>query len=140
MAQKFGNLGSYVPGEDEIIKTADLMTFGKSFARSNGQPLDESEVWYDLAALEAYALTNSAYVGQKVVYIDLENAKVYQYSIELDGTLKEIGTAPVGDGKSIVVHKRLTCGLDRFFLIIAVCDIVVDHRLGNVKPHRRAKL
>lgn len=106
MAQKFGNLGSYVPGEDEIIKTADLMTFGKSFARSNGQPLDESEVWYDLEALEAYALTNSAYVGQKVVYIDLENAKVYQYSIELDGTLKEIGTAPVGDGKSIVVDEN----------------------------------
>jgi len=101
MAQKFGNLGSYVPGEDEIIKTADLMTFGKSFARSNGQPLDESEVWYDLEALEAYALTNSAYVGQKVVYIDLENAKVYQYSIELDGTLKEIGTAPVGDGNTV---------------------------------------
>jgi hypothetical protein len=43
---------------------ANLMSFGKSFSRLNGQPLDKSEIWYnDFAALEAYAKTDAAYVG-----------------------------------------------------------------------------
>ena len=34
----------------------NLMSFGKSFSRLNGQPLDKSEIWYnDLEALKAYA-------------------------------------------------------------------------------------
>ena len=71
---------------------ANLMSFGKSFSRLNGQPLDKSEIWYnDFAALEAYALTDAAYVGQKVVYIDIEAGTVSHYSIEVDGTLKPLG-------------------------------------------------
>ena len=69
----------------------NLMSFGKSFSRLNGQPLDKSEIWYDFAALEAYALTDAAYVGQKVVYVDAEAGTVSHYSVEVDGTLKPLG-------------------------------------------------
>lgn len=82
---------------------ANLMSFGKSFSRMGGQPLDESEVWYDYDALVEFAAGNAAYVGMKVVYVDEEKQKVYQYSVQLDGSLKEIGVAPIGDGKSIAV-------------------------------------
>ena len=90
---------------------ANLRSFGKSFSRQNGQPLDKSEIWYDKAALEAYALTDAAFVGQKVVYVDVDNNKVFHYGIELDGTLKESGTSPVGDVDTIVVAEDGTVSL-----------------------------
>lgn len=81
-----------------------LMSFGKSFSRLSGQPLDKSEIWYnDLDALKAYAKTDAAYVGQKVVYIDTTENTVTHYSVELNGDLKEIGVKPLGDNKSITV-------------------------------------
>lgn len=81
-----------------------LMSFGKAMSRMAAQPLDESEIWYDLAELTEYAKNGeTAYVGMKVTYVDETNSKVYQYSIQTDGTLKEIGVAPLGDGKSITV-------------------------------------
>ena len=107
MAVNFGK------DKETLFASADLMSFGKAFSRMAAQPLDKDEVWYDKAALEAYALATdkSSYVGQKVVYIDETNQKVYQYSIEFDGSLKEIGTAPIGDTKSIVVADNGTVSL-----------------------------
>ena len=93
----------YGKNRDVDFAASKLMSFGKSFSRMNGQPLDESEVWYDKAALEAFAAGNSAYVGMKLVYVDETNQKVYQYSVQYDGSVKEIGVTPLGDGKSIVV-------------------------------------
>ena len=93
----------YGKDRDVDFAASKLMSFGKSFSRMNGQPLDESEVWYDKAALEAFAAGNSAYVGMKLVYVDETNQKVYQYSVQYDGSIKEIGVAPLGDSKSIVV-------------------------------------
>lgn len=93
----------YGKNRDVDFAASKLMSFGKSFSRMNGQPLDESEVWYDKVALEAFAAGNSAYVGMKLVYVDETNQKVYQYSVQYDGTIKEIGVAPLGDNKSIVV-------------------------------------
>ena len=100
-------------GENTAVDfaAANLMSFGKSFSRLNGQPLDKSEVWYNKADLEAYALTDAAYVGQKVFYVDTEKNTVTHYGIEVDGTLKELGTTPVGDGKSIVVAENGTISL-----------------------------
>ena len=104
-------------GKDSAVDfaAANLMSFGKSFSRLNGQPLDKSEIWYDdLAALKAYALTDAAYVGQKVVYVDTTANTVTHYSIELDGNLKELGTAPIGDNKSIVVNEEGIISLNKF--------------------------
>lgn len=85
----------------EILSSA-LMTFDKSFARANGQPLDSTEVYYSLSAAQEYAAGAGAYVGQKIVVI--ENDIVTHYSIEDEaGTLKELGSKPVGDNHSITV-------------------------------------
>ena len=85
----------------EILSSA-LMTFDKSFARANGQPLDSTEVYYSLAAAQEYAAGAGAYVGQKIAVI--ADGKVTHYSIEDEaGTLKELGAKPVGDNKSIAV-------------------------------------
>ena len=104
-------------GLDTLVDfaAANLMSFGKSFSRLNGQPLDKSEVWYnDLDALKAYALTDAAYVGQKVVYVDTTANTVTHYSIELNGGLKELGTAPIGDDKSISVDGEGVISLKNF--------------------------
>ena len=46
-----------------LIKNYDVMSFGQSFSRLNGQPLDNTSIYYSVAAAEAYALTAKAYVG-----------------------------------------------------------------------------
>ena len=109
MAINFGK------GKETLFASTDLMSFGKAFSRMAAQPLDMYEVWYDYDALVAYAAntdsaTATAYVGQKVVYIDA-NDKVTHYSIEANGSLKELGTTPVGDEDSIVVDENGTISL-----------------------------
>lgn len=103
----------------------NLASFGKSYSRMGAAPLDMYEVWYDYDKLVEYASYRgndaagnkvydnntevvdtsavTSYVGQKVAYVDDTNGKIYHYSIELDGSLKEIGVAPRGDGKSVSV-------------------------------------
>lgn len=86
------------------FQSANLMSFAKSFARLNGQPLDKSEIWYSLAEAQAYAATDAAYVGQILAVIDSENNKVVFYGIQdAAGTLKEVGSTPVGDDLSIEI-------------------------------------
>ena len=93
----------------EILSSA-LMTFDKSFARANGQPLDSTEVYYSLAAAQEYAAGAGAYVGQKIVVV--ENGIVTHYGIENEaGALKELGSKPVGDNSSIVVAEDGTISL-----------------------------
>lgn len=84
--------------------SSNLMSFAKSFARLNGQPLDKSEIWYSLAEAQAYAATDAAYVGQTLAVIDSENKNVVFYGIQdAEGTLKEVGSALVGDNLSIEI-------------------------------------
>lgn len=92
------------------IAAKSILTLDKSFARANGQPLDSSEIYYSLAAAEAYAKTDIAYIGQKIVVI--ADGKITHYSIEnAAGDLKELGAKPVGDEKSIVVAADGTVSL-----------------------------
>ena len=86
------------------FQPANLMSFAKSFARLNGQPLDKSEIWYSLAEAQAYAATDAAYVGQILAVIDSEKNNVVFYGIQdAAGLLKEVGSAPVGDNLSIEI-------------------------------------
>ena len=80
-----------------------LMSFGKSFARLNGQPLDKSAIWYSLAEAEAYAATGSAYVGQPIAVIDETNKKTTLYVVGANSTLEMVGAMP--DGLSIDMHE-----------------------------------
>lgn len=87
------------------IASSALMTFDKSFSRSNGQPLDSTEVFYSLAAAQDYAKTDVAYVGQKIVVLETNDGvtTVTHYGIEADNSLKELGAIPVGDGLTIEI-------------------------------------
>ena len=92
------------------IASKALLTLDKSFARANGQPLDASEVYYSLAAAEEYAAGAQAYIGQKIVVI--ENGVVTHYSVnDANGTLKELGAKPVGDGTTISIASNGTISL-----------------------------
>ena len=78
------------------FQAANLMSFAKSFARLNGQPLDKSEIWYSLEEAQAYALTDAAYVGQILAVIDTENSKVDYFGIQnVSGELKSIGSTNI---------------------------------------------
>ena len=118
----------YGKDRETDFAAAKLMSFGKSFSRMNGQPLDESEVWYNKAELEAFAAGNSAYVGMKLVYVDETNQKVYQYSVQYDGSIKEIGVAPLGDSKSIVVDAETgTVSLKGIDVLVFERDILDEN-------------
>ena len=92
------------------IAAKALLTLDKSFARANGQPLDASEVYYSLQAAKDYAATAQAYIGQKIVVV--EDNVVTHYSVEdTAGNLKELGSKPVGDEKSITVAEDGTVSL-----------------------------
>ena len=84
-------------GKDRNVDFAasKLMSFGKSFSRMNGQPLDESEVWYNKAELEAFAAGNSAYVGMNKTYFCLFFKKHYGMSFTEYLNQKRLETASV---------------------------------------------
>lgn len=109
----------------EILSSA-LMTFDKSFSRSNGQPLDSTEVFYSLVAAQDYAKTDVAYVGQKIVVIETvdEVTTVTHYGIEADNSLKELGAIPVGDGLTVEIVDGK----------IQLADIA-DHSEGTYQPY-----
>ena len=105
------------------IAAKALLTLDKSFARANGQPLDASEVYYSLAAAQEYAATAQAYIGQKIVVV--ENGVVTHYGIEdTAGTLKELGSKPVGDESSIVVAENGTISLKGVGALVFERDIL----------------
>ena len=86
------------------FQPANLMSFAKSFARLNGQPLDKSEIWYNLQDAKDYAATDAAYVGQILAVINSTNNEVVFYGIQdAAGTLKEVGSTPLGDNLSIEI-------------------------------------
>lgn len=86
------------------FQPANLMSFAKSFARLNGQPLDKSEIWYSLAEAQEYAATEAAYVGQILSVIESDKNSVVFYGIQdTNGTLKEVGSTPLGDNLSVEI-------------------------------------
>ena len=86
------------------FQPANLMSFAKSFARLNGQPLDKSEIWYNLQDAKDYAATDAAYVGQILAVINSTSNEVVFYGIQdAAGTLKEVGSTPLGDNLSIEI-------------------------------------
>ena len=107
------------------IASSALMTFDKSFSRSNGQPLDSTEIFYSLEAAQDYAGTDVAYAGQKIVVIETvdEKTTITHYGIEADNSLKELGAIPVGDDVTVEVvdGKIQLAGLE-------------DHATGTYQP------
>ena len=95
------------------FQPANLMSFAKSFARLNGQPLDKSEIWYSSAEAQAYATTDAAYVGQILAVIDAENNTVSFYGIQnANGELVEVGSGNVDEVVSLVEDLEAKIGAE----------------------------
>ena len=85
--------------------SADGLGFPLNFRRGNPNPLDNSSVWASLEAAQNYATNDPvAYVGQILTVVDNAQGTATVYSIQDEaGTLKKVGTTPVGDGLTIEV-------------------------------------
>lgn len=86
-----------------ISKTNSMMEFPLQIKRQYAAPIDTTSVFYDLASAQTYAASGAtAYVGQQLVVVDESagTAKAYVIS-NVAGTLTEVGSATLGDDKSI---------------------------------------
>ena len=85
--------------------SADGLGFPLNFRRGNPNPLDNSSVWASLEAAQNYATNDPvAYVGQILTVVDNAQGTATVYSIQDEaGTLKKVGTTPVGDDLTIEV-------------------------------------
>lgn len=92
---------------------ADGLGFPLNFRRGNPNPLDNSSVWASLAEAQNYAANDPvAYVGQILTVVDNANGVATVYSIQDEaGTLKKVGTSPVGDESTITVAEDGTVSL-----------------------------
>lgn len=90
------------------FQESTVMSFAKSFARLNGQPLDKSEVWYDFESAQAYARSRAAYVGQKIAVIDVAAGRVTHYSVmNTAGDLEDLGFSHIGDEMTIEIKDKV---------------------------------
>ena len=89
------------------------MGMPKGMNRMDQFPLDMSSVYYDYDAMVTYATTSAiAYVGQPLSLVDEINKVVTLYTIQdTEGTLKKVGTSPVGDESTIIVAEDGTVSL-----------------------------
>ena len=83
-----------------------------AFQRTGAFPLDRSSLFSSFADAEAYArgdksdervLGGTSYVGQPISVYDVDSNTVSLYIIEADRSLKEVGSAPLGDNASIEI-------------------------------------
>ena len=87
----------------DISKITGINQVGNSYQRKSAVPLDYYSLFNTRAEAEAYAASNPvSYVGQVISYIHEGEVKVCVIA-NAAGLLKEVGTAPVGDGKTIEV-------------------------------------
>lgn len=93
--------------------SADGLGFPLNFRRGNPNPLDNSSVWASLEAAQTYAASDPvAYVGQILTVVDNTEGIATVYSIQDEaGTLKKVGTSPVGDESTITVAEDGTISL-----------------------------
>lgn len=87
----------------DISKITGINQVGNSYQRKSAVPLDYYSLFNTKAEAEAYAASNPvSYVGQVISYIHEGEVKVCVIA-NTAGLLKEVGTAPVGDSKTIEV-------------------------------------
>ena len=81
-------------------------SLGSAFKRADALPLDLYSVWKTKAEAEAYATSHAtAYPGQILVVVEKENEVdvIKLYYIDENRTLQEVGSATLGDNKTIVL-------------------------------------
>ncbi len=121
-------------------KITNLVDLPVSFSPKTAFPLDSRSMFGSKAEADAAALTaenagssNTVYyIGQTITVF--ENDKVNFYQIQADKSLKEVGTAPVGDDKSISVGDGgvvsiKSYGVEYYKYIAA--DVIIDNSAGT---------
>lgn len=90
-----------------IQKQYNYMAFPQAFSRGNAIPLDNSSLWYSFEEMENYSKTSvTAYVGQILTLVDEASQTATAYVIEnATGNLKEVGSATLGDEKTIILDE-----------------------------------
>ena len=95
----------------ELTTGKNTMTLTNAVMRAYGIPLDYSSVQESYEKALEYAKTNAkAYIGQPISVGD----KLYIVTDEANGYLKEVGSKPVGDDKSISVAEDGTVSIKGF--------------------------
>lgn len=95
----------------ELTTGKNTMTLTNAIMRAYGIPLDYSSVQESYEKALEYAKTNAkAYIGQPISVGD----KLYIVTDEANGYLKEVGSKPVGDDKSISVAEDGTVSIRGF--------------------------
>lgn len=91
----------------KITKTYDMMAMPLSMNRANAIPLDSSSVWYSMEEMTNYAATGAtSYVGQILALVDEASGAAKAYVIaDAAGTLTEVGSATLGDNKTITLNE-----------------------------------
>ena len=88
-----------------IQKQYNYMAFPQAFSRGNAIPLDNSSLWYSFEEMENYSKTSVvAYVGQILTLVNETDNTAKAYIIaNAAGDLQEVGSATVGDNKTITL-------------------------------------
>ncbi len=126
-----------------INKNISASSLPITFNRGNPVPLDKSAVWYSLDELKTYAKSGStAYVGQILAYVDEANNKSTAYIIlDKAGTLQEVGSATVGDDKTITLEagklKMKNWGVEYYKWVDAVGT---EGEVGYVAGHHEKQI
>ena len=96
----------------DVVNQTSKLDWAFAFQRTGAFPLDRSSLFSSYEDAVAYArgdktdergLGGSSYVGQPVSVYDADSNTVCMYIIEADRTLKEVGSAPIGDNASIEI-------------------------------------
>lgn len=90
-----------------IDKQVNYMGLPMNIQRGNPIPLDNTSVWYSETEMKTYAKEGlTAYVGQILSLVNEETNEVTAYIItNKAGDLQEVGSATLGDGKTIVLDE-----------------------------------
>lgn len=96
----------------DVVSQTSKLDWAFAFQRTGAFPLDRSSLFSSYVDAEAYArgdktdergLGGASYVGQPVSVYDADSNTVNLYIIEADRSLKEVGSAPLGDNASIEI-------------------------------------
>ena len=88
-----------------IEKNGTYMALPMQIRRGNPVSLDTTAIWYSFEELQTYASNGpTAYVGQILALVNEEDNSAKAYIIaNTAGDLQEVGSATVGDNKTIVL-------------------------------------
>lgn len=127
----------------KITKTYDMMAMPLSMNRANAIPLDSSSVWYSMEEMTNYATTGAtSYVGQILALVDEASGAAKAYVIaDAAGTLTEVGSATLGDNKTITLNEGVLSlknwGVEYYRWVDAVGE---EGKEGYVAAHHEKQL